>query len=84
MRLWLLQPKEPGKGPWAGYDVAEGFVIRAETEAQARRMAQEHGGDECSWWPARHPTWLNEELTTCTPLAEDGEAGVILRDFSAG
>lgn len=37
MRLWELRPIDKDSGPWEPwYDKAFGFVVRADTEAQAR------------------------------------------------
>jgi len=49
MKLWLLRPRvlEDTFDPWEPwYDKAFGFVVRAETEKDARQMAQERAGIE--------------------------------------
>ena len=49
MKLFHLYPKEniEGENPWSPwYDKAFGFVVRAETEEEARKLANEEGGDE--------------------------------------
>jgi hypothetical protein len=47
MKLWLLKPRRDlpsGDDPWAlEWDKAWGFVVRAETEEDARRIATENG-----------------------------------------
>lgn len=84
MKLWLLEPLEdternyhqPGSpwDPW--YDKAFGFVVRAESEADARALANEEHGDEGD-------AWLDPALSKCVELTADGEPGVVLRDFAA-
>lgn len=86
MKLWLLRGTDDFCNGW---DCAQGFVIRAQTEAEARRLAALAGGDE-QYGVDEHneePTggWLLPENASCTELtAEDLAAGVILRDFNAG
>ena len=50
MKLWLLRPREnfaKGNNPWhPWYDKYFGFVIRAETEDEARSIATEADGPE--------------------------------------
>lgn len=81
MHLWLLRPCEglpKEESPWEPwYDKAFGFVVRAETEDQARKMAAGKAGDE------RPRAWTNPLYSTCRPLMIDGEAGVILSDFQS-
>lgn len=61
-----------------GWDCASGFVIRAESEEEARAIAAENSGDEEPW------TWTDPEYSKCEILQPDGDAGIILRDFCAG
>lgn len=85
MKLWLLKPHSSDHPWWKGYDVAEGFVVRAFTEAGARVFAQEQGGDETGLFNKRErAAWLSDEHSTCIELTTDGDAGVVLRDFRAG
>ncbi len=79
MQLWLLRPVAAnGWEPW--YDKAFGFVIRAESADAARGFAEERSGDE-----SRNgvKAWLDPKLTTCVPLNDAGQPGVIIRDFAA-
>ncbi|MBI4029157.1 MAG: hypothetical protein HY376_02220 [Candidatus Blackburnbacteria bacterium] len=52
MKLWLLKPREDvlekdEDNPWdPWYDKTFGWVIRADTEEEARSIAQNQGGDE--------------------------------------
>jgi len=93
MKLWILRPKETmpeGQGsPWEPWDdKAFGFVVRAETESDARKLANADGGDECG--PVRNKyyrtggdPWLNPEFSTCEELHPEGEAGVVMQHFRA-
>jgi len=92
MELYLLRPKEPyGHGrkfgnavdndPWElWFTKAFGFVVRAETELEARCIADNNAGDENSS-AGRHP-WLNDADSVCLELTADGPAGEIMRDFA--
>ena len=79
MKLWLLSPIENLQdSPWEPwYDKVFGFVIRAETEMEARRIADENYGDEN--FEGSKP-WLHSEFSTCIELTPDGESELILRD----
>jgi hypothetical protein len=81
MALWLLHPKKP----WGEWDVVNGFVVRAGSEAQARGIAQARAGDE-KWWghSGVKEAWLCPDTTTCERLSANGDPGVILRDFQGG
>ena len=72
MKLWLL------KQPNYDYDENAGFVIRAETETDARRQAAGYSADEGP------QTWTDPDYSHCWHLSDDGTPGVILRDFRAG
>lgn len=90
MKLWLLRPVGYGledgwerDTPWAGwYDKAFGFVVRAETEQDARGYAELYSGDECLW--TRPCAWLDPELATCVELLPDGDPGLVIMDYSGG
>ena len=81
MKLWLL-----GRKTYAGYDEAQGFVVRAKDARSARKLAQAQGGDEVRDWGPKGeiPFWTNPRLTTCQELKPEGPERVILRDFNAG
>ncbi len=101
MKLWILRPTvrlpnedDPWK-PW--YDKAFGFVVQAETEEQARALADSEAGDENHHdydvitnpdfrdtivKKTRNP-WLDSKYTTCIPLEAVGTPKVIMRDFAS-
>jgi len=83
MKLWILRPVEPLPDIWdPWYDKCFGMVVRAKTEAEARKATEigyeigcelaDNGGDN---------PWLDPLLTSCTELSEDGPEEVILSDF---
>ena len=95
MKLWILRPVEslkPGDNPWEMlYDdvKAMGFVVRAEDEQSARQFAQEQACDEINndymvdgkvIRQQRSP-WLDPAYSTCIPLTDDGEAGIVIHDI---
>ena len=84
MKLWILK-QVPGLledvNPWnSWYYKVFGFVVRAETEGDAREIAQLQSGDE----PKDKPTpWLNPKLSTCSEIMVEGESGAILKDLAS-
>lgn len=95
MKLWLLRPIENEHIDYVsqpinfGYDCTFGFVIRAETEQDARAIAQENGSWETSIWvngsrSQVYPAWTDPTLSTCVELTADGESGVVIEDHLSG
>jgi hypothetical protein len=92
MQLWLLRPRfdvlarpaHPWTPPW---DKTMGVLVRAETEPEARQLAQTKAGNEGRGIyrvfgidedeVAEH-VWLTFKWTTCDELTAVGEPGVIL------
>ena len=82
MKLWLLRPirerkKRNAWEPW--YDKAFGFVIRAETEQDARQLANDSGGDEVQ---NGHDPWLDRKQSTCVELLAKGKEENIIMDYA--
>lgn len=79
MKLWLLRPINESTHwrPW--FDKAFGFVIRAETEAEARKIAQGAGGDETRNYKSE--AWVDPKFSTCTELTAEGAAGEVIQDY---
>lgn len=81
MKLWLIRPRDTNGGAWyPWYDRAFGFVVRAETEEQARKFADAASGDEKG---CREDAWLSPALSACEELTADGDPGIVIRDFAA-
>jgi len=91
MKLFELRPKKNlpyNDNPWKPwYDKVFGFIVRAETEAEARKYADvnareenigEFLGEKMS--ETKHP-WLDENYSTCIEMNSDGNAGVIMLEF---
>ena len=60
------------------YDEFDSFVVRAETEQQAREIATAADFS----WPKVDERWF--ALTKCEELTADGPAEVIVGSFNAG
>ena len=85
MKLFILRPiTELDNDPWdPWYDKAFGFVIRANDEEEARKIADSNAGDENERYITiknNHP-WLDEKYSTCNELTTDGESELIITDF---
>ena len=80
-KLWMLTPRRLGAvkdhwEPW--YDKCFGFVVRAETEQEARMLAEAAAGDESR----NEKVWLNAEYSFCDLLVARGMPGVIINDVA--
>lgn len=92
MKLWLLRPRDDlssDDNPWTPwFDKAFGLVVRAETEHEARSIAQQHGGAEKDCICTNEETgdtttpWLDEKYSRCEELTHEGMAGLILEDIA--
>ena len=73
--LWLLE-----RIYRVHFDEAIGFVVAAETEAEARSLASQDAGDE------GQEAWLNPWRSTCECIGEasQADARVVLRSFRSG
>lgn len=71
--------------PW--YDKAFGFVVRAETEKEARQFIGKEAGDETrNGSPGggeRPDVWTNPKFSSCVELTAEGDKGIIIRDFAS-
>lgn len=72
-KLWYLKTKCD-----IGYDEVDAFVIRAETESEARLIAYGEAEDEGG------EIWSNPEFSVCEELTCKGESKVILKSYNAG
>lgn len=89
MTIWLL--KRLTKHPV--YDCNDGFVVVADSEGEARRLADGYSGDEHDRDEnyVMLPFWTNRAKASCIeigleyPQHEPGDRQrVVLRDFHAG
>jgi hypothetical protein len=96
-KLWLLRPIlgsapiDGSKDAWdPDYDKARGHVVRAETEEEARVLANAFGGAETGPFDDGHENyiyrtggdpWLDPKQSTCVKLIAAGDVGVVLSDF---
>lgn len=60
------------------YDQYAGFVIRADSEQEARAIANVIKDD------APDGRWLDPARSTCNIVSTDGESSIILASFRAG
>jgi len=73
MKLFELRPQKnlsKNDNPWKDMDCYYGFVIRAETECDARAFANKTSSDE-NIQSTKNP-WLHEKYSTCRELKNDG------------
>ena len=93
MELWILEPARnlPGDdNPWEPwFDKSFGFIVRAETEKEARQIAHKNQGDEgCGEFLGRKiaesvSPWLDSKYSTCSVLTSEGKAEMIMQDFAS-
>lgn len=76
MRLWLVEVLDSRSICCGGTD---GFVIRAETEADARRLASELTTDVRNF-----DMWLDAEAVGCRPIEAEGDPGVLIERVQPG
>ena len=86
MKLWLLRPVkgDPLWKPW--YDKAFGFVVKAETEEDARAVANANSGDEGRYENRSEAAWLSDKHSTCVELTadtSDGEPQLVIKDYAS-
>ncbi|ACL62364.1 hypothetical protein Mnod_7631 [Methylobacterium nodulans ORS 2060] len=77
MKLWLLTLID-NDALRASAPVVTGFVVRAEDETAARKLAAVFAESE------GRAAWHDPTVTKCEELTADGPAQVVLLDFRAG
>jgi len=78
VKLWYLYPVNDRDSSRWSWDCVHGFVIRAETEEDARAIAVKNKGDEPG------DSWSYSQHSHCVELLPEGVKGVVLKDFNAG
>lgn len=88
MKLFELRPAKnlvKGDNPWdPWFDKYFGYVIRAENESEARKIAhlnEFNEDDDPSIFPITSH-WLDEKYSTCIELTSGGDSGIIMSDFA--
>lgn len=76
-RLWILRILN--KADQEVYGTHQGFVVRSETEQQARHLAWI--AEEEAAYPGQSQKWLDAALTSCDELTAEGESEVVMVDF---
>lgn len=82
MHIWHLTRTDE-----IGWDEAIGFVVIARNEAEARRLAQAQGGDECASFSGDAPFWTDSPHVRCERIGvprNASEPRVVLRSYNAG
>ena len=92
LKVYELRPIENlplNDNPWdPWYDKNFGFIIRAENEKEAREIGNENAGDENrveflnSKTANTKTPWLDDKYSTCSEISNNGEKGLIMRDFA--
>ena len=92
-KLWILRPQKdlPSEySPWEPwYDKAFGFVISAESEEAARKIAHENAGYENGVFLGKYRAgttqspWLEPQYSTCIELTNEHPEGIVIRDFAS-
>ena len=60
------------------YDCFDRFIVRANDELEARKLAAAESSDE------GEETWLDPKFSECQELTSDGPVEIILGSFNAG
>lgn len=81
MRFWKLEPTEAEDNPHVVYDCMSLFIVRAESEEQARELAASQHKDEGA------ECWLNPKWSTCEEFefpTLDGAEEIVWREDHPG
>jgi hypothetical protein len=81
MKIYQLAALQQNSDRSFDLDKARGFVVIADSEQQARRLASEQHGDESADF------WLRPSFARCDVIgtaARGQNAAVVMRDFAVG
>lgn len=91
-KLFILRPIDNlAPNPWSPwYDKAFGFIVCAKDEKEARKLAQDDGGDEITDFKYNNsppwadiPAWTDNRYSTCEELLATNKSEIIIKDFAA-
>jgi hypothetical protein len=74
MIIFLLRPQKAMEDFFNFYGRCAGFIIRAKSEAEARKLASLHSHFE------GEDVWLDTTMSSCEPLPVNGPEQVIMFD----
>jgi hypothetical protein len=83
MKLWELRPLD-GRREWSPwYDKAFGFVVRAETQEDARKIVASAYEQGMQKGPGNEgpEVWIDPDATSCVELVAEGDPKIIIVDF---
>jgi hypothetical protein len=75
MKLWLLKLTDEGL-KYNDWDEDRGYVIRAPTEQEARRLA----GEKASFYKDLRSEWNDSRFSTCEEICIEGDPEILLND----
>lgn len=82
MKLWILEAREGlpnGDNPFnSSCEIMDGIVVRAESEEQARQIAQIYDSN----WRSDCSPWINQKYTSCKELTSEGGEGCIIASYN--
>jgi len=85
VKIFILEPRgdlDNDISPWfPWYDKSFGFVVRASSEENARKLADDAAGYENGITLKVKNPWLDEQYSICRELTSDGPEGVIMADY---
>ncbi len=89
--IYLLLQTPEGSMESPNYDISYRFIVIANTEEEARKLAQLQGGDECNYegdWNRNKPFWTEPKYTSIevigTTATYDDSVRVVANCFNAG
>lgn len=78
MKIFLIRPIDEECDEWKPwYNKSFGFVIRAETEDRARKIAF----DTADGLFIKHLPWTDKKKVECIEIKSEGKEEIILQDF---
>ena len=89
--IYKLEMTKKGNKESPNYDISYSFIVVANTEEEARKLAQLQGGDECNYkddWNRNKAFWTEPKYTSIevigTTATYDDSVRVVANCFNAG